>query len=167
MATVVPRRFMIDFGAMRPTVVMPPTAVLINTDGEVANVALASVPQVYVPRLPDIVDGRIQIRDEMYYVDELMEDYHNEVPEAYRALCAAGLKPLDTNNDGACGVHFAFGFPPDVPGGKLTASAPRQLVADLLGPSLAVLVAADVPAMCLESVQNMLWNEYALQHLSG
>ena len=166
MATDAPSCFMIDLGAMPPTAVTNPTAVLINPDGEVANVALASVPQVYVPRLPDIVDGRIQIRDEMYYVDQLMEDYY-EVPAACRAMCTSGLRPLDTNNDGACGVHFAFGFPPDVPGRELTASAPRQLAADLLGPSLAVLIAADVPAMCVESVQNMLWNEYALKHLSG
>ena len=130
MAINASRRFMIDLGAMHPIAVMPPTAVLINLDGEVANVALASVPQVYVPRLPDIVDGRVQIRDEMYYVDELMEDYHTEVPAACRAMCTSGLRPLDTNNDGACGVHFAFGFPPDVPGRKLTASAPRQLAAD-------------------------------------
>ena len=150
-----------DLGAIPPTAVTPPTAVLITPDGEAANVALASVPQVYVPRLLDIVDGRVQIRDEMYYVDQLMEDYRTQVPAACRAMCSSGLRPLDTNNDGACGVHFAFGFPSDVPGRELTASAPRQLAADLLGPSLTVLIAAGVPAMCVESVQNMLWNEYA------
>jgi len=134
-------------------------------DRGVANAVLTSSRQVYKPVVVDVVGGRVQIRDEMYHVVRTKE-YLAQVPEAFRALCDSGLRPVDTGDDTACGVHFVFGEPSDDSAGQLVAREPRQLAADLLGDSFSALVDSGVPSMCIESVQNLLWTEYVVKHLS-
>ena len=123
------------------------------------------MPQVYVPRIEDIVNERVQIQDEVYHVDAT-EDYLTQVPARLRKMCDWGLRSIATNGNGACGVHFVFGCPSGAPDRNLFAFAVRKLLARMLGPTLDVLTASGAPAMCVESVQNMLWNEYVLKHLS-
>ena len=130
-----------------------------NCSTRAGGVDSGSASTAYVPIMADVRDDAISIKASELHVEF---DDCDEIPAHVRQSTPQRMLAIETNGDGACGIHAVFGHPNA--NRELFLPAARAFAAQA-SDRLQTAASAGASRIFVQSVQISLWDEFARPYL--